>query len=83
MQCKRLLSSKTYSYLNLFYPRRNCYKLSSMTTTPNFAYLETLIFAGLQELVVNNDRSVVDGDGNELLFEKNADNTYNPHSALP
>ncbi len=34
--------------------------------------------AGLQELVVNPDGSVmlIDGDGSELLFEKNADNTY-------
>ena len=34
--------------------------------------------AGLQELVTNPDGSVmlIDGDGSELLFEKNADNTY-------
>jgi RHS repeat-associated protein len=43
--------------------------------TSNSAFGSGWGLAGLQELVVNNDGSVIiiDGDGSELLFEKNAE----------
>jgi RHS repeat-associated protein len=46
--------------------------------TSNSAFGSGWGLAGLQELVINNDNSVIiiDGDGSELLFERNADNTY-------
>jgi RHS repeat-associated protein len=46
--------------------------------TSNSAFGSGWGLAGLQELVVNNDGSVIviDGDGSELLFERNVDNTY-------
>lgn len=85
----RTLDSGRYDYdLTTGLMRLNNNQLNGSTATSKgkFLHINTVNsafgsgwgLAGLQEIVVNADQSVIiiDGDGSELLFEKKADNSY-------
>lgn len=85
----RTLDSGRYDYdLTTGLMRLNNNQLNGSTSTSKgkFLHINTVNsafgsgwgLAGLQEIVVNADQSVIiiDGDGSELLFEKKADNSY-------
>ncbi|MDB9489241.1 phosphatase PAP2 family protein [Dolichospermum circinale CS-534/05] len=85
----RTLDSGRYDYdLTTGLMRLNNNQLNGSTSTSKgkFLHINTVNsafgsgwgLAGLQEIVVNADQSVIiiDGNGSELLFEKKADNSY-------
>ncbi|MFN9965151.1 MAG: hypothetical protein ACK52F_00065, partial [bacterium] len=85
----RTLDSGRYDYdLTTGLMRLNNNQLNGSTSTSKgkFLHINTVNsafgsgwgLAGLQEIVVNADQSVIiiDGDGSELLFEKNDDGSY-------
>ncbi|WP_217385551.1 Ig-like domain-containing protein [Dolichospermum sp. UHCC 0259] len=85
----RTLDSGRYDYdltTGLLRLNNNQLNGSTSTTEGQFLHINTANsafgsgwgLAGLQEIVVNPDESVIiiDGNGSELLFEKNDDNSY-------